>query len=196
MNPWVDSLGIQITFSVCQPDFGAITAANSLHWRDSAQGSIPIPESIQALSLLSLRYLHFRPPGFWRPQMITGSHKHTPRGFDALSLSSRKREGLDILQARTFWCASLPRWVHSSQFIPQQSNFEVSEIRVDDLRELYFSSLASLLGIDSSHSPPPGKLTSWFRISRAGECLGMGTFHFQPWVGGPDEEGTGAPLFL
>ena len=34
------------------------------------------------------------------------------------------------------------------------------EIRVDDLRELYFSFLASLLGIDSSHSPPPGKLTS------------------------------------
>ena len=67
MNPWVDSLGIQITFSVCQPDFGAIAATNSLHWRDTAQGFIPIPESIQALSLLSLRYLHFRPPGFWRP---------------------------------------------------------------------------------------------------------------------------------
>lgn len=58
MNPWVDSLGIQITFSVCQPDFGAITATHSLHWRDTAQGFIPIPESIQALSLLSLRYLH------------------------------------------------------------------------------------------------------------------------------------------
>ena len=149
MNPWVGSLGIQITpfVSHFSRDFEAITTTKRVRmgrycWR------IYTNSRDHPSVLLSLAYLHFRPPDY---QGVPDDHRitlvYSAWVWCVIPLArARPLEGKYILQMCTCWCVFLPRWVHSLHFIPQQSNFEVSEICVDDLKDLYFN--ASLSGID------------------------------------------------
>ena len=144
MNPWVGSLGIQVTpfVSHFSRDFEAITTTKRVRmgrycWR------IYTNSRDHPSVLLSLGYLHLRPPDY---QGAPDDHRitlvYSARVCCVIPLAQARRlEGKYILQMRTCWCVFLPRWVHSLHFIPQQSNFEVREICVDDLRDLYFVSL-------------------------------------------------------